>query len=482
MRSKKIGTNYIANTIYQLLLIIIPLITLPYLSRVLGAEGIGLYSYNNSIVSYFGLFAALGTGTFGSREIAYRQDDREGYSKAFWEIFFLRVVFTSVSTLVYIVFVLCFAKNKTVLLILLPTILNTILDISWFWTGLEKFPDLAFRCILVKLIYLPLIFCFVKSPDDVYVYIAIEVIISVASCIVLWGGVGRFLVKVSNINPFLHFRSVLALFLPSLAIQLYTVLDKTMIGLFSSGSYVENGYYEQAQGIIRSCMILVSSMVAIMSPVIAQCYAKDEREDMRFYLYRSYRVVWMIALILAVGVSVISSTLIPLFFGPGFEKVSLLIKLCSPLFIIIGLSNVTGLQFFVPCNRIKEHTASLLTGACVNLLLNLYFIPRFQSTGAAFASVIAETCVTVTQFVFVFRMKELKISKVLTSSIKYLISAAITFVFGIIMISSMKTSWVSIILSCVCMLAVYFLVLILLRDSLVLYFINNKLLHRKEAQ
>ena len=161
---------------------------------------------------------------------------------------------------------------------------------------------------------------------------------------------------------------------------------------------------------------------------------------------------------------------------------SLLIKLCSPLFIIIGLSNVTGLQFFVPCNRIKEHTASLLTGACVNLLLNLYFIPRFQSTGAAFASVIAETCVTVTQFVFVFRMKELKISKVLTSSIKYLISAAITFVFGIIMISSMKTSWVSIILSCVCMLAVYFLVLILLRDSLVLYFINNKLLHRKEAQ
>ena len=112
MKNRKIGKNYIVNTAYQLLLIFIPLITLPYLSRVLGAEGIGLYSYNNSIVSYFGLFAALGTGTFGTREVAYRQDDKKGYSKTFWEIFILRFIFTSISMFVYIIFVFHFIKRS----------------------------------------------------------------------------------------------------------------------------------------------------------------------------------------------------------------------------------------------------------------------------------------------------------------------------------------------------------------------------------
>lgn len=480
MKNRKIGKNYIVNTAYQLLLIFIPLITLPYLSRVLGAEGIGLYSYNNSIVSYFGLFAALGTGTFGTREVAYRQDDKKGYSKTFWEIFILRFIFTSISMFVYIIFVLTCGRNKTILFLLLPVLFNTVLDISWFWTGLERFADIAYRCIFVKLIYLPAIFIFVKSPDDVYKYIAIEVIISVLSYLILWGGMRKIVVKVKDINPFLHIKPVLALFFPSLAIQIYTVLDKTMIGIFSVDSYAENGYYEQAQGIIKSCLVLVSSMVSVMSPVIAQCFASGNKEKMKYYLYRSYRLVWLITLLLAICVFVVSSILIPIFFGPGFDKVALLIKLCCPLFFIIGLSNVTGLQYFVPCDKIKQHTISLILGASINFFLNLIFIPKFKSTGAAFSSVLAEICVTTTQFIFVYKMKEIKIHKIFSSSIKYLISAGITFSLGIIVINIAPPSWTTIIVTILFMIIIYFSVLLILRDELVIYFIKNKLPKRKE--
>lgn len=474
MKNRKIGINYIVDTVYQLSSIIIPLITLPYLSRVLGAEGIGLYSYNYSIVSYFILFAALGTGSFGMREVAYRQDDKMGYSKAFWEIFYLRLIFTSISACIYILFSIIFGKNKLILLILLPNLINVIFDVSWLWSGLEKFIDIAYRCFSVKLLYLPLIFIFVKSADDIYKYILIEVVISVLINLILWVGLRNLIVKVKDIHPFIHFKPVIKLFLPSLAVQIYTVLDKTMIGIFSTDSYAENGYYEQAQGIVKSCLILVSSMVSVMRPVIAQCFASGDKELMKNYLYKSYRYVWLITLLLANCIFVISSTLVPLFFGPGFEKVSILIKVCCPLLIVIGLSNVTGLQYFVPCDKITQHTISLIIGASLNFILNIILIPNFKSTGAAFASVLAESCVTLSQFYFVAKLKELKIHKIFSSSIKYIIASIVSFIVGIFIINIGQPSWIKIILTIVLMIFTYFSVLLVIRDEVVVFFLKKR--------
>ena len=475
IKGKSIGKNYILNTIYQLMGVVIPLFTLPYLSRTLGAEGIGLYSFNNSIVSYFVLLAASGTGTFGQREIAYHQSDKKEVSRIFWEVEILRSVMSVAAVLAYFVYVITLGRDKLILLVLSFSLMNVILDISWMYSGLEEFSKLAIRFIIVKILYLTFIFTCINSPDDVVLYVAGEMAFGAFQYVSLWPGLRRMLVRVSNLHPFSHFKKVFILFIPSLAIQLYTVLDKTMLGFFSNGSYVENGYYEQAQGIIKSCLILVSSLAAVLSPKISFCHANNRKEEMKTYLYLSYRYVWFVTIALFAVVSSLSVMLIPLFLGPGFDKTIILVKICAPLFIIIGLSNITGLQYFVPCDHIKQHTISLIAGSIVNICLNLLFIPKFQSVGASVASVIAEICVTATQFVFVFRIHDLKIHKILSYSIKYWIAGLCCWFALSYLANICNTSWPMIVALVVLGVVLYIVFLLILRDKLVLDFIRGRL-------
>lgn len=475
IKGKSIGKNYILNTIYQLMGVVIPLFTLPYLSRTLGAEGIGLYSFNNSIVSYFVLIAASGTGTFGQREIAYHQSNKKEVSRIFWEVQILRSVMSVIAVTIYLIYALFWGRDKIILLVLAFSLMNVILDISWMYSGLEEFSKLALRFIIVKFLYLAFIFACIKSPDDVVLYVAGEMAFGAFQYVSLWPDLRHMLVKAHGLHPFSHFKKVFILFIPSLAIQLYTVLDKTMLGFFSDGSYVENGYYEQAQGIIKSCLILVSSLAAVLSPKISFYHANNMKEEMKTYLYLSYRYVWFVTIALFAVVSSLSAMLIPLFLGPGFGKTIILVRICAPLFIIIGLSNITGLQYFVPCDHIRQHTVSLIAGSLINICLNLLFIPRFQSVGASVASVIAEICVTTTQFVFVFKIHDLKIHKILVCSVKYWIAGICCWFMLSYLSAICAPSWPML----VCLVAIgvvgYVVILLVLRDKLVLDFIRGRL-------
>ncbi len=475
MRKNSISKNYIVNTLYQLTVVVIPLFTLPYLSRILGAEGIGIYSFNNSIVSYFVLFAAAGTGVFGQREVAYHQESKHDVSKIFLEVQILRTILSLVSAVCYAIFIIYFGHDKIVLFILLPSLLNVILDISWLWSGLEEFSKLASRFIGIKILYIVFIFACIKSADDILLYIGGEIAIASLSFLVLWPGLGKYLVRVSNLNPFSHLHKVFVLFLPSLAIQMYTVLDKTMLGIFSTGSYVENGYYEQAQGIIKSCLVIVTSLGTVMSPKISYCHSQGKKEEMKNYLYLSYRFMWFITIALSGIIASISSVLIPLFLGSGFIKTALLVRICCPMLVIIGLSNVSGLQYFVPCDRIRQHTTSLVIGSIANFFLNLWLIPKYQAAGASVASVIAESCVTITQFIFVIRLGELGVGKILRFSVKYIVAGIISSLVILALKNMLPATWLAVICLIVLGIFVYLTMLLVLRDKMVLDFIKMKL-------
>lgn len=468
MRKKNISKNYIVNTLYQLLVVIMPLITLPYLSRVIGAEGIGVYSFNNSIISYFILFAVLGTGIYGQREIAYCQDDKDKVSRIFWEIQILRTVSTIISVIFLLIFIFFFGREKIILLILVPSLLNVLFDISWFWNGLEQFAFMTKRFIVLKLLYLISVFIIVKKAQDVYLYIALEVGFAVISNLSLWPHLRKYIYKVKNIKPFSHFKAVFYLFIPSLAIQLYTVLDKTMLGLFATNGYAENGYYEQAQGFIKSCLVLVTSLVTVMSPAISYCHARKDYDRMKLYLYNSYRYVWFVTVLLSIVTYSIAPYFIPLYLGPGYDKVIILVQACCPLFMIIGLSNITGLQYFIPCNKIKEHTCSLIVGSCLNIGLNLLLIPSLQSVGASLASVIAELSVTIAQFILLTRFGLIKVNMVMSSSIKFFISGVVALTTSLFFLKYVSISWLSIILIIMLESFIYILLLFLLREKLVL--------------
>lgn len=478
-RKRNLQKNYIANTTYQVLCLLIPLFTIPYLSRVLGAEGIGLYSFNYSIASYFILFAISGTGTYGQREIAYRQGSTLAISRTFWEVEILRIILSSICLVAYIFYIYFFGADKIMLLILLPHLFGVAIDISWFWMGLEKFSSLAVRYIAVKVLYVIYEFTAIRTPDDIYLYVAGEVGFSLASYFVLWPGISKYLVKVRRINPFLHFKQVLYLFIPTLALQMYTVLDKTMLGMFSGGVYAENGYYEQAQGIVKSCLVLVTSLVSVMSPSISYLHKHNQVTEMKDYLYLSYRYVWFISSLIFDIIFIIAPILVPIYLGPGFEKVAVLIRVCSPLFFAIGLSNVTGLQYFVPCDRVRQHTIALLSGALINVFLNTLLIPKYQSVGASAASVAAECVVTVVQFSFVFSIGTLRISSILKSAITYLVAGIVAFVPAYLLLDYLNSSLFSVIIEIVFIVIVYILVLLLLRDKMVYDFLHRMLLKRK---
>ena len=203
-----------------------PLFTMPHLARVLGADGVGTYSYNYSIVSYFVLFATLGTSTFAQREIAYHQDNKEEVSRIFFETLSLRGICVSLSLLIYFIVAQFAGSNKIYLTVLSLNILNVFLDISWLYNGLEKFTKLAFRCVVAKILYLASIYLFITSQNHLIRYIFIEVLFTTIQSTLLWFGLRENIEIVDGINPFRNILPALMLFIPSLAIQLYTVLDK----------------------------------------------------------------------------------------------------------------------------------------------------------------------------------------------------------------------------------------------------------------
>lgn len=424
--AKNVKKNYIYNLIYQILTLLLPLVTTPYLSRVLQADGIGTVSYAESIVSYFVLFANLGIATYGQRQISYVQDSLDERSRVFWETQLLKLITTSIVLAVYLPFALfVMDSNLTWLyLILSIQILSVALDAVWFFQGMEEFGKIVIRNIIFRVITIAFIFIFVRTKEDLIYYVLGNVVVAFCSAASIWSYLPKYVKKVSvkTIKPFRDFKTVIALFIPTIAIQIYTVLDKTMIGVITNDVY-ENGYYEQAIKIIRMALTVVWSLGTVMIPRIGHHYKLGEIEIVRSWMYRSFRFVWLVSFPMCIGMVFVAGNFVPWFFGEGYDQVVPLLQILSLLFIVIGVNTVTGNQFLIPTKREKIYTLTVLIGAGVNFVLNIFFIYFFKAIGAAIASVFAETVIAITQLVIV--RKELSAYRIFKSSVKYLIAGAI---------------------------------------------------------
>lgn len=424
--AKSIKRNYIYNLIQQILSLITPLITTPYISRVIGAEGIGTYSYASSIVAYFSLFAALGTASYGQREISYCQDDKERRTKVFWDNEALCIISTFICLVLYLIFCIFQKENKIVFIILSLSVVDVCLNISWLLTGMEEFGKIVLRNIIIKVISIAFIFIFVRSRNDFILYVLGLTLVSILSNISLWPFVKKFVDKPSfkELKPFENIKTVISLFIPTIAISIYTVLDKTMIGVFTKDAS-ENGFYEQAIKISRIALMVVTSLGTVMVPRIGHHFEKHEDEIVRQYMYRSYRFVGLLGIPMCLGLLAVSSNFVPWFFGKGFEKVIPLIGILGFLIIAIGINNVTGVQYLIPTKRQNTFTKTVLIGAGVNFFANICLIPLYGAIGAAFASVLAESVIAITQLVIV--RKELSSFRIIKDSAKYIISGVIMY-------------------------------------------------------
>ncbi len=472
MGKKSISKNYLYQLSYQILALIIPLITTPYISRVLGAEGIGIYSFTYSIATYFILFGSLGIAMYGQREIAYVQDKKEERSRIFWEIVILRLVLMTISATVFY-FAYCTGEEYQLYYkILLIELFSNAIDISWFFQGLEEFKKTVTRNFIIKAAFTICIFIFVKSPADLTKYFFVAIGGNLLGNLSLWIYVPKYVqkIKIKSLKVFRHLKHTFFLFIPQIATQVYTILDKTMIGYIVADKS-EVGYYEQAQKVINMLLTLVTSLGTVMVPRMANTFASGDKEQMKRYLQNSFKFTYTIAFPVMLGVIAVSANFVPIFFGEGYESVVPLINILAITILFIGMSNVTGTQLLLPTKRQKEFTISVTIGAIVNFVLNWIFIYHYRAIGGAITTVISEILVAGIQLWFL--RKEWDLKEILKLARNNVIAGVLMFIvaYGIGMVISNPI--LGIVLQMAAGVAVYGITLLLLKDPFVFYLLER---------
>lgn len=473
--SKSVTKNYLYNLMYEVLVLLVPLITTPYVSRVLGPTQIGNYGYTAGILSYFGIIAANGTINYAKREIAYHQNDEKIRSKLFYEILLFRVTFTAVVTAVYCIFISMVDSSLRVFYIIqIITIASWFVDVSWFFQGMEDFKVTAIRNSIVKLVGAALILLFVKKESDILIYILVNCGVAFVGNITMLAYLPRYLVKIpwKELHPFAHVRGIMGLFAPVIAIQVYTVLDQTMLGALINTTEV--GYYTQAQKIIKLALTIISSFAAVLLPRIATLIERKRLDEVRHYYNTTIDYLFVLATPMVVGCVTVSNHFVPVFFGQGYDAVVPIMKISSILFIVIGFGQIAG-SILIPLKKQKQYTIAVSAGAVVNFCLNLLLIPKFWAVGAAVASVIAECTVS---FLELYNIrKDFEISYILRAFLSYLWPALLMGSVIIMIRQLFEASLAAVIVEVVGGALVYFGILIIRNDwcvQFVLEKIKNK--------
>ena len=471
-----IRRNFVYKLLYEILALAAPLITAPYVSRVLGAEGVGIYSYSQSCIAYFTMFAVLGTNIYGMREIARCRDDKTVYSKTFWEIEILTVITSTVCVILWVGITIQSTEYKPYFLALVPTLFASMFDISWFYTGQEAVGYTVFWNAICKIAGVVLIFSFIKSKDDVVAYIMLNSLILMFGNLSMWIFLPKFLVRVSvkSLRIWHHFKETLIYFIPTIATSIYTVLDKTLIGLITNDAY-QNGFYEQATKIIN--IAKTASFVAlnsVMGARLAYLFAENKIEEAKSKIKTAMNMILLLTIGSMFGVVAIASDFVPVFFGEGYEPVIDLLYLMAPLIVIIGISNCIGTQYYTPIGKTKIASLYMIAGSVVNLILNILFIPVLGAKGAVIGSIGAEAVITM---LFVhFDERYITWKYLLMIGYKKVIAGLLMLLM--IRTMSLNLNLSGIVLMCVQVIVgilTYFLMLLLLRDSMIQRFVTELL-------
>lgn len=464
----KIVKNYLYNVGYQVFILIVPLLTTPYISRVLGSYGVGVNAYTNSVVTYFVLFGSIGVTLYGNRTIAYQRDDFKQRSQSFWEITFMRFITIFGAYIVFGVFFMLTDKYHEFYFAQSWQILAAALDISWFFMGLEDFGKTVLRNFAVKIISVIMIFVFVKNAGDINLYILILTLSTLFGNLTLWPYMRKYVRKPdwSNLHIWRHLRPSLALFVPQIATQIYLVLNKTMLGTMDGVN--SSGYYEYSDRIVKLVLAVVTATGTVMLPRMANTFAKKDFNKLNEYLYRSFDFVTLLSVAMAFGTAAVSPKFAPWFMGSQFAITGKLIPIEAIIIVMIAWSNALGTQYLLPIGKNKEYTISVTGGAIANLVLNVPLILWLGVFGAIISTVLSEAVVTIIQVFFV--RSKVDYRRLFAGLWKYLLSGIIMYAVVYTMNMHMKAGFTEFVVQIVSGMIVYGLMMLLTRPAPVRYF------------
>ena len=341
------------------------------------------------------------------------------------------------------------------------------IDIAWLLQGFEEFKKIVLRNTIIKVMSVVLIFTFVKSQSDLYIYALIMNGSTLLGNASIWYFTPSFVERVpfKELNMRRHLRACVIYFIPTIATTIYLSLDKQMIKWFTEGS-VENGYYEFAQKIEQMAVTVVTSLSIVTMPRMANLFNQHAIEKLKNRLEQTIRFILLVSIPMCLGLMSVTDYLVPLYLGAGYERSAVLLKIFSLLIVVVGLNNAVGKQVLMPVGRQKDYNMSVILGAIVNFTLNLLLIPRFYSVGAVIASVAAETSILLA---FIFYSRDyIRLSWILKASVKYLAGGLSMAVVIRLSYLWLGLSWKNLAIQVVGGGAVYVIVVLLLRDRFAL--------------
>lgn len=452
--------------VYQVFILLIPLVTIPYISRVIGPTGVGINTYTYSITQYFILLGTLGINLYGNREIAYKRGDKNKLSKAFWEIEYLLIISVAIATTLFLIFVGFSKEYQIYYLAQGISVIAVMFDISWFFMGIENFKVTVTRNILVKLISLICIFTLVKTKNDLFTYILITSLSVIIGNITLWPYLRKQvnLVPFKELNPWRHLSPSIALFIPQAAINVYALLNKPMLKIFSS---VENaGFFDSSDKIIKLLIALLTSLATVVMPRVANNFINGEHDQIRRLMNKSFDYISFISIPLMFGVAAVSQEFAILFFGKAFSSVGNILFVEALVIPIIAWASITGNQYLLPTNHTKQYTLSVIFGGICNLILNIPMIVYFGAVGAAISTIISELVVTAIQLHYV--NKDFSVAKLFSGVHRYIIAGGIMFAAVFYLSKILQISIINLIIEVVVGFIIYFGILLIMKTPILI--------------
>ena len=395
-RSSSVKINMIMNALLTLSSIIFPIITLPYVTRTLGAEGVGRVFFASSVISVFAVFAELGIPVYGIRACAKVRDDRAELSRTVREIMAVNL---AVCAVVYAVFtaalftVPALQSDHLLLTIISSSMFLNAIGVEWLYKALEKYVYITVRSVFFKFVALIAMFLMVRSENDYIIYGAITIFASSASNIVNFCGIHRY----ADLRPAgrhdlkRHIPGMLMLFALAAAVTIYTSLDLAILDLFKG--HAEAGIYGVSVKVKLVIVSLITSVSAVLLPRNSFYYEKKRVYDFYDLLAKTLNMMIAISLPVVCYFVMFARESILMLAGEGFTGSVRPMQIIMPAVILIGVSNVIGMQMLVPSDREKAVTIAAGAGAVTDLILNLILIPRYASSGAAAATLAAEMVV-----------------------------------------------------------------------------------------
>ena len=447
MSNRRIVKNYLYNIGYEVLTLILPVITAPYISRVLGVDGIGISNYTSSFAIIFSVFGRFGIERYGSKHIAYNMDDKEKMSQCFWNIWILQVISSILSIVFYSIFFTIEGSSLKLLFILqLPIVISALIDISWFYIGLENFKKIVVRNTLTKIISVILIFTLVKSYNDLDKYILINSLAALIGCLTFWISiskhVNRFKFSEINIKPYI--KESFIYFIPQICVQLYTVADQIIVGALLS--VTEVGYYSQSLKIPKMSLAFITSLSTVLMPKMANLYGKSDIKNIEKYLKKSLQITICIGMFGASSMAAVSNEFVPIFFGVDFNAIVPFMMINSLLAIIIPIGLVFTNQFTIPTSKKKEYVIPIVLASIVSITSNLILIQIIGVIGAIITVILTELTSTILKIVLI--RKHLNLKELFKDTYIYWIFGGINFIAVYLISLTIETSIMGLLVAC----------------------------------